>query len=326
VRKTMILIAAALAACSSAARPKPAAAPLPAATVAPIDPALLRSAGIERAELACNSENRFGSDLRADSVKGAEELIALLGTAAPAEAAARAELQDRLRSLLFWRMVRAVLIEGNNNNLGAIPLAGRTWTDAGGAVHPVVVFRSGITPAPEREGSCFRSLLEHGGVRHVDNLFDGKIPVADLTAAERAAAESHGATDVYATDDQGTGYGRWRDELKEHYDDPAARAEAFRAMARLVREQILLPGGAAPKGNIHLHCGGGMHRSGMIAGIIEKCVNHAPMAQVLAHYRYHVAWTDDAHPGGYEEGNERVLQDFDCGLLDDGARSSSVTP
>ena len=46
----------------------------------------------------------------------------------------------------------------------------------------------------------------------------------------------------------------------ESYDDPAKRDESFRAMARLIREQILMPGGAPPKGNIHLHCGGGMHR------------------------------------------------------------------
>ena len=55
--------------------------------------------------------------------------------------------------------------------------------------------------------------------------------------------------------------------------------------------------------------------TGMIAGLIEKCVDHAPMAQVLAHYRYHVAWHDDAHPGGREAGNEQVLADFDCALI-----------
>lgn len=328
MKKLLLLVA--LAACSSSrpvvhgpggagASVEPERVAAPAPVPAPVDEALLRTAGIDRAALACNSENRFGTELRNDSVIGAAELVAAMGPAAPADAAGRAALQEKLRSLLFWRMVRAVLIEGDNNNLGAIPLAGRTWTDASGAVHPVVVFRSGITPAPAAEGSCFRSLLEHGGVRHVVNLFDGKIPVADLTDAERTTAQAHGATYVYATDDAGTGYGRWRDALKERYDDPAARNEAFRAMARLVREQILMPGGAPPRGNIHLHCGGGMHRSGMIAGIIEKCVNHAPMAQVLAHYRYHVAWHDDAHPGGHEPGNEQVLQDFDCALLDEAA-------
>ena len=181
--------------------------------------------------------------------------------------------------------------------------------------HTVIVFRSGITPTPAAPGSCFRSLLEDGGVRHVVNLFDGKIPVADLVAAEQRAATAAGASYVTATDDEGVGYGRWRDALKEHYDDPARRAEAFAAIARLIREQILAPGGAAPRGNVHLHCGGGMHRSGMVAGIIDKCINHAPLATVLAAYRYHVAWHDADHPGGAEDGNLRVLADFDCALL-----------
>jgi len=312
-----VVVALLLSSCGSSAPAAHGPAPGPVWTApGPVDTALLAAAGIDRAALACNSENRFGTELRADSVTGAAEMVAAMGAAAPTDPQARADLQEKLRSLLFWRMVRAVLIEGDNNNLGAIPLAGRTWTDDAGAVHPVVVFRSGITPTPEADGSCFRSLLEHADVRHVVNLFDGKIPVGDLVLAEGRAATAHGATYVTATDEQGTGYGRWRDALKDHYDDPAQRDQAFRAMARLVREQILLPGGAPPRGNIHLHCGGGMHRSGLIAGIVEKCVNHAPMDQVLAHYRYHVGWHDDAHPGGFEAGNVAALQDFDCALID----------
>ncbi|HVV87673.1 MAG TPA: hypothetical protein VHE35_31745 [Kofleriaceae bacterium] len=324
--RVLALVAAGLLwSCSSSKPEVKAPAPAPAAGEAALEPitAPLAAAGIDRATIACNSENRFGEELRPGSEAGAADMIAAMGAAAPTDPKARADLQEKLRSLLFWRMVRAVLIEGNNNNLGAIPLAGRTWTDAEGKVHPVVIFRTGITPSPDADGSCFASLLGAGHVHHVVNLFDGKIPIGDLTDAERKAATEHGASYVYATDEQGTGYGRWRDTLRDYYDptapaakhDVAARDEAFRSMARLIREQILMPDGAPPTGNIHLHCGGGMHRSGLIAGIIEKCVNHAPMATVLAHYRYHVAWHDDAHPGGLEPGNLQVLQEFDCSLL-----------
>ena len=34
--------------------------------------------------------------------------------------------------------------------------------------------------------------------------------------------------------------------------------------AQIINELILSPEGAPLQGNIHLHCGGGMHRSGMI--------------------------------------------------------------
>jgi hypothetical protein len=178
-----------------------------------------------------------------------------------------------------------------------------------------LVFRTGITPDPEKAGSCYHSLLGIG-VRHVVNLFDGEIPVADLVAAEARAAQAAGATYHTASDDPAA-YGPWRDLLRTHADDPASFERASRGVARLIREEILAPGGQPPRGHIYFHCGGGMHRSGMIAGIIERCVNHAPDAEVEAHYRFHVAWRDPAHPGGEEEGNLRFIRRFDCGLLDE---------
>jgi hypothetical protein len=207
-----------------------------------------------------------------------------------------------------------VLLAGDTNNLGLLPLKGATWTDGDGTVRPVVVFRSGITPRPGAPGSCFASLLDAGRVRHVVNLFDGEIPVADLTAAESAAATRAGATYRTASDDPAA-YGPWRELIRSHYDEPDARRRAMEGVARLIREQILAPGGAPPKGNLHIHCGGGMHRSGMIAGVIERCVNGTPLDVVEAHYRLHVGWRDPEHPGGLEENNLRFIHDFDCALL-----------
>ena len=59
-----------------------------------------------------------------------------------------------------------------------------------------------------------------------------------------------------------------------------------------------------------------MHRTGIIVGVVEKCVNHEPMEQVEENYQAHVGWRDAEHPGGYEEGNVRFLREFDCALLD----------
>ncbi len=95
------------------------------------------------------------------------------------------------------------------------------------------------------------------------------------------------------------------------------RQQAMQSVARLIREQILAPKGGPLKGNVHIHCGGGMHRSGMIAGVVERCVNGEPEAVVAAHYRYHVGYHDAEHPGGLEEGNLRFIRDFDCKLLDE---------
>jgi hypothetical protein len=273
----------------------------------------LRSAGIDRATLRCNAENRWGKTMRADAQAGAEDVMALLGPhVAGLAPEAREALSKEVRDVVMWRMIRAVLVEGDNNNLGVVPLKGRTWRDTAGNERPLLLFRSGVTPNPDAPGSCFQSLLEAGGVRHVVNLFDGAMPVTDLVAAEGKAAAAHGASYRTATDE---GYGPWRDILRKHMDDPEKRKAAMDGMARLIREQILNPEGAHPKGNVHVHCGGGMHRTGMVVGVIERCVNGTSPEVVEAGYRRHVGWRDAEHPGGFEEGNLRVIREFDCGLL-----------
>ncbi|MSP63953.1 MAG: hypothetical protein EXR72_27155 [Myxococcales bacterium] len=312
-----LLVAAAMSGCAAATPLRPAPAlPAVAGEHDDLDPALLREAGVDAALLRCNRENRWGASLRGDAREGAAELMALVGPSlAPGTDEERAALQKRLQGALMWRMVRAVLIEGDNNNLGAFPLRGRSFVDGAGRTRPVLVFRSGFTPDPDSPGSCFRSLLDAGGVRHVVNLFDGEIPARDLVDGEGRAAARAGAT--YRTAGDGPeAYGPWRDLLRKSDGDPAKRREATGAVARLIREQILLPGGAPPRGNVHLHCGGGMHRTGMIAGVVERCVNREAPERVEANYRRHVGWRDAAHPGGLEEDNLRFIREFDCALLD----------
>lgn len=300
-------------------RPAPARAQVQAQAKRPAatyDPALLRRAGVDPAGLRCNHENRWGATLRGDAKEGAAELMALVGPSlVPLSEEQRGALQKKLQGVLMWRMVRAVLIEGNNNNLGVVALKGRQYTDAAGKRRQVLLFRSGLTPDPAAEGSCFQSLLKAGGVRHVVNLFDGDIPARDLVEGEAQAARAAGASYSTAADEGAGGYGPWRELLRSHYDDEARRRQATEAVARLIKEQVLRPGGGEHKGNVHIHCGGGMHRSGMVAGVIERCVNGEAWSTVEARYRYHVGYQDEKHPGGLEEGNLRFIREFDCGLL-----------
>jgi hypothetical protein len=256
---------------------------------------------------ACNGENRFGAMLRADAEAGARDVVGVVGSVDETQ-------RKKIEKILFWRMVRAVILEGENHNAGVVALRGLTFRDGDGSERPVLLFRSGFTPSPDSAGSCFSSLLA-GGVRHVVNLFDGDIPVADLVADERRAAERAGATYSVADDSAG-GYGPWRETLRKHYDDPEQRRVASLAVARLIRERILLPDGKPPRGHVHVHCGGGMHRTGMIVGVVERCVNREPMEVVEAHYKRHVGWKSASHPGGLEEGNLRFLRELDCALLE----------
>ena len=63
------------------------------------------------------------------------------------------------------------------------------------------------------------------------------------------------------------------------------------------------------------HSSGGMHRSGMLFGVLRRCVNGDSMAQIEREYRRHVAYSSEQQPGGFESLNLRFIREFDCRLL-----------
>ncbi len=94
-----------------------------------------------------------------------------------------------------------------------------------------------------------------------------------------------------------------------------ARKAAQQAVAKIINNNLLRPGGKAPKGNLHVHCGGGMHRTGMVVGVIDRCLNGTPMDRIEADYKRHVGWRSPQTPGGFEKANVAFIRDFDCKLL-----------
>jgi len=265
----------------------------------------LGKAGIDRDQLACNSLNVWAPGLRDEaklSARGLEELLQ-----SHLEPHAVEGIKEELVDHMMWWMVRALLVTGDTNNLGAIVLNGMEWTDDKGIRHPVTVFRSAFTPNPGDETSCFGSLLEVGHVRHVVNLYDGEMYVDDLEDAERRAAAAAGATYVVTADED---YGRWRDTLRKNPESGPERETALRAVGRLIHDQILAPGGEPPRGNILVHCGGGMHRTGMVMAILDRWVNDASMDRVTEDYRYHVDWQGPERPGGFEADNLEAIDEF----------------
>lgn len=217
----------------------------------------------------------------------------------------RAVLQRDLRHELMWHLVRGLLLGANLHNHGFVDLPG-VRTAAG---TPLRLHRTGFTPSPGAIGSCVRALIEHGGVRHIVNLYAGPMPTADLEAAERASIAAVGGSYYTAREDASAQ--TWRENLH----DDAAFAAAESAVARLIRHAVLRPGGEAPRGALHIHCGGGMHRTGMVVGVLQRCLGGASDATVEAAYRHHVGWRSDAEPGGFEQGNLDFIRRFRCELL-----------
>ncbi len=275
--------------------------------------AALRTGGIDPDCITCNSQNRYGNNLKASSDESAKKLFTkLIPYLKSLNTDLKKELSDELEDHIMWAMVRGVLIEGNNNNLGAIVLKGKFWTDEKGIKHPVVVFRTAFTPDPARENSCYRSLLDKGMVKHVINLYDGEMELDDLIKGERDTAKEFGASYVRTAE---LDYGKWRYTIRKHPEPGKEREKATENLARLIKEQILMPNGKPPGGNILVHCGGGMHRTGMVIGILQKVVNNDPMEKIKSNYSYHVGYRNKDNPGGFEQGNLDFIADFPPELL-----------
>lgn len=268
----------------------------------------MRKGGVEATQLSCNGTSRWSTTLRSDARFTAEQIIdeiGRLGAVVPSDQAK--EVRRRVTDAVFWRVILTQILEGKLHNLGATVLPGVQLADG----RPVLVFRTGFTADPEQAGSCVQSLLG-AGVRHIVNLYAGPMPTQALEEGEKRAVTALGGTYFSARSDPQAA--NWREDLRES-DGPEAQQAAYKAVAELIRNQILRPGGAPPRGHVQVHCGGGMHRTGMIIGILERCVGGVPMPQVADHYKRHVGWRSATQVGGFEAENLHFIEGFDCGLL-----------
>lgn len=255
---------------------------------------------------ACNDRQSWDPDLVTEVKAGVAETFEVLeANGVKLEARQRKTIEGKLFSKTLWRLVRTLVIGGNHNNVAALPLKGVETADG----KPVTLYRSALTPRPGAEGSCFRALVD-AGVRHVLNLYAGPMQTADLEDAEQQAVVAAGGT-YFRAREADHDLAEWREMLRKKGDARGASA----AVARLVNEHVLRPGGALPRGDVHIHCGGGMHRTGMVFGVIDRCVNGAGKEKLLGDYRKHVGWRSEAVPGGYEQDNVDFILGFDCGLV-----------
>lgn len=267
----------------------------------------LQDAGIDATQVRCRSDVLWNPTVMNDAQAATRDILE--GLAADGEAVQRIAAQEKLAETVRWWMIRTVILSSNSHNFDVVALNGVKNSEG----KPVLLFRTGITPHPEEVGSCFQSLLANAGVRHVVNLYEGKMPATDLANAERQTLESFGG--VYYEASRGSDdEGQWRARLKAN-NTPAEQRNAMQVVARIINEQILRPAGNLPRGNILIHCGGGMHRTGMIVGVIERCINGASQNDIESHYKAHTAWQSDAFPGGFEQGNLDFIRAFDCNLL-----------
>ncbi len=278
-------------------------------TLSPEAQQILREAGIEPSSIRCNSlviwDHRLDEYARAISEK-----IARAWHPAPLKHEVTQEQLERGADIALGYLVRSSYDQLKPENVGVMVLRDRRYHDAEGHEKPLLIFRSGITIDSANEDSCLRSLIAQGHVKHVINLYGGDYPFEDLIATESKVAKDLGATYF-----DGGNSPTWRRMVKKKEDYERNRKRAELAVAELINTQILRPHGKEPEGNIYFHCGGGMHRTGMVYGIIQRCMNGASTQAIEEVNKRHTAYRSPEDQGGFEPVNLRFIEDFDCGLL-----------
>jgi len=277
--------------------------PIPQA-LSPEAAAVLSANGIEPSGLACNSFVEWRPELNEYGKRAANEIAAQWGVDADKAALKKA------RRVVLGYLVRASFEHHLPNNLDVMRLGELTW-NADGQARPLLLFRSSTHTDASEPGSCYQSLMARGQVRHVVNLYAGTFPFDELLEDERRAAQAGGAS----YHDEAREDRPWRSLIEEEEDYAPNRQLAMERAATILNTQVLRPKGAAPEGNVLLHCGGGMHRTGMLYGVLQRCLNKTPTDEIERGYKAHVAYSSEQEPGGYEPLNLRFIEEFDCGLL-----------
>lgn len=268
---------------------------------------MLRRGELDSERIECSTLVRWEPSLSRYADRVARGIAAHWG-AQPDKAAMEKAVHHALGYL-----VRSYYDQISPHNLGVTLLEGRYRIDEKGRRRPLLLFRSAVTTSPDGGCPCFESLVRHGHVRHVVNLYGGSFPFRDMIEHEKELAARLGVIYFDAAEAPELAYRR---PIEHPEDYEKNRGRAMANLARLIREKLLRPDGKPPRGNLYIHCGGGMHRSGMLFGVLQRCINKVPMDAIENEYKRHVGYVSRAEPGGYEALNVRFIREFDCSLLD----------
>jgi len=266
----------------------------------------LRQSNLDPDKIRCNSKVVWAPNLN-KYAKGIIKEIEELWSVNPDPA-----LRKKAKYQTLGYLVRNTFELLQTQNLGVMHIKGKTYKDKDGQERPLLLFRSAIIIEPKESGGCFNSLVKNGDVQHVINLYGGTFPLQDKIEEERERSAQLGVSFFDARDQPDL---CWRKLVEEEECYLGNLEVAMKRLAAVIQDQILKPGGEAPRGNIYLHCAGGMHRSGIIFGVLRKCFNGDPMDEIEQEYKRHTAYTSDEQPGGYEELNLKFIKDYDCSLL-----------
>lgn len=93
------------------------------------------------------------------------------------------------------------------------------------------------------------------------------------------------------------------------------KEKVFDQVASIVSE---IAGDPSKEGSTYIHCYGGHHRTGVVWGVLQKCMgqdqNGKPMNvdDIVNEYKCHIGFESSEKPGGYHKDNEALIREFPC--------------
>jgi protein tyrosine/serine phosphatase len=157
------------------------------------------------------------------------------------------------------------------------------------------VFRSSILA---RNPACLEQLVKTRGVRTIVNLYSGDLIAEGPLAAEEADAFTRVGGHSYI-------------RILGLSDYPTPTESIADIQARIASAIELIR--AAP-GNVLVHCVGGIHRTGEVYGILQKCFNRLPMEAIQRDYVHHAGGAIEGNPE-YRAVDVDIIRSFDCRRL-----------
>ena len=81
------------------------------------------------------------------------------------------------------------------------------------------------------------------------------------------------------------------------------------SVANIIHE---IEGNPNQPGAVYIHCYGGHHRTGVVYGVLQKCIGKMSVEDVINEYKCHIGYESAKKPGGFHADNETLIREFPC--------------
>ena len=235
---------------------------------------------------------------------------------------------EKLRKTNFGEFERLVVVNvAETSNMGAAKfrfpsgvktvyrssfLSGKIFS---GKV-PYEKIKEGLFPEGKVKGKarqCLQHLVEKANIKQIVNLYDGSFK----TKYVLSYWEKNNF--LKSTKDKQGSFGTYTQIKDFEYDlEEVGLERIYRDVISIISQIASVPG------NTLIHCYGGMHRTGVVFGIMQKCLNGPENRSqnkkfvkevVEREYKCHTDYQNAEKKGGYHQENMTVIENFPCDSL-----------